>query len=164
MKRIFKISTIVFLFVLNISFLFLLKPAKFTSTSDLEKTGKIVVTVLESNSNKPIDNATVCVIEDHKYYSTNKCGLTNLIHVPLITNTNFDLSLKRDWGEVTLLIYKPGYADCINFYTSIPSNATRVGVVIYLSPIYNDSDNVPTINSESPNNAYAKELIKLYKK
>lgn len=135
-----------------------------TPTMANAQMGKIVVTVLETNTLNPIDNATVCVIETRKYYATNKKGLTETITVPIITNDNFNQSLKRDWGEITLLIYKTGYADSINFYTAITNNNTRVGFVVYLTPIINEEDNKPSINVEQPNSTWAQELIKLYKK
>lgn len=127
-------------------------------------TGKIQVEVLEANSNRPIDNATVCVIESRHYESTNKYGKTSLITVPIIKNVNFDLSVERSWGEVTLLVYKNGYADSINFYTAVIPNSTRVGIIIYLWPIIAEEDSRPNVNIDSPNELWIKSLIKLYKK
>ena len=145
--------------------LFLLKSSNLIKpTSANAQMGKIIVTVLEANTLNPIDNATVCIIETRKYYSTNQKGLTENIIVPILPNDNFNQSLKRNWGEMTILVYKSGYADSINFYTAITNNNTRVGFVVYLTPIINEEDNKPNINVEQPNSTWTQELINLYKK
>ena len=128
------------------------------------KNGEIVVTVLETNTLNPVDNATVCIIETKKYYQTNTKGLTEKISAPILKNQNFNNSLERPWGELTILVYKPGYADSINFYTAINQNTTRVGFVVYLTPIINEEDNTPTVNTETPNPSYITQLINLFKK
>ncbi len=137
---------------------------KLKAASITVSTGKIQVEVLEANSNRPIDGATVCVIESRHYENTNKYGKTSLISVPIIKNVNFDLSVERTWGEVTLLVYKNGYADSINFYTAVMPNSTRVGIIIYLTPIISTGDLAPSVNIESPNKLWIESLIKLYKK
>lgn len=125
---------------------------------------KIKIHVIEQNTGKPIDGATVCIIETRHYENTNKYGYTNLINVPIIRNTNFDMSHSRNWGELTILVYKNGYSDNITFYTSVIPNSTKVGVVIQLAPIISSEDNSPDISVESPNYSWTKQLIKLYKK
>lgn len=163
-----KVATCLFLFSIlaNIMLTIILISNNSMSTETTAKadTGKIVVTVLEANTLNPVDNATVCVIETRKYYNTNLKGLTENIIVPILPNNNFNIALPRAWGEITLLVYKPGYADSINFYTSITTNTTRVGFIVYLTPIINEGDETPEINVESPNTIWAQELIKLYKK
>lgn len=137
---------------------------KATTTAATTQTGKLVVSVLETNTLTPIDNATVCVIETRKYYQTNKKGLTENIVLPVIVNPNFNVSAPQTWGEVTLLVYKNGYADAICFRTKIYPNTTRVGCVVFLPPIINDGDNQPIINQELPPDEYIRDLIRLFKK
>lgn len=127
-------------------------------------TGKIQVEVLEANTNKPIDAATVCIIETRHYENTNKYGVTSLISVPILKNSNFNISLERQWGEITILVYKDGYADNINFYTSVIPGSTGVGIIVYLTPIISKDDNVITTNVEKPDDSWVKSLITLYKK
>lgn len=163
-----KVATYLLIFSLlaNIALIIALLANHYSAlpTSAKANTGKIVVTVLEANTLHPIDNATVCVIETRKYYNTNQKGLTENILAPLLSNNNFNLALPRNWGELTLLVYKRGYADSINFYTSINANATRVGFIVYLTPIINEGDDTPNINVELPNSTWTNELIRLYKK
>lgn len=127
-------------------------------------TAKIRVQVLEQNTNKPIDGATICVIETRHYENTDKYGYSKLIEVPIIRNTNFDISNSRNWGEITILVYKSGYADNITFYTSVIPNSTKVGIVVHLAPIISSLDISPDINVEHPNQLWATQLINLYKK
>ena len=137
--------------------------SNFISTT-YTQSGRVQIKVLEANTLTPIDNATVCIIETRHYETTNKYGKTNLITVPILRNNNFDLSLTRNWGELTILVYKNGYSDNISFYNSIIPNTTRIDLIIYLSPITSSSDLSPTISVEEPNNNYIHRLIKLYKK
>ena len=137
--------------------------SNFISTT-YTQSGRVQIKVLEANTLTPIDNATVCIIETRHYETTNKYGKTNLITVPILRNNNFDLSLTRNWGELTILVYKNGYSDNISFYNSIIPNTTRIDLIIYLSPITSSSDLSPTISVEEPNNNYIQRLIKLYKK
>ena len=124
--------------------------------------GSIVVTILEQGSNKPIDNATICVIETKEYFATNKNGVSEKITLPILKNKNLDNSLNQNWGEITLLAYKPGYSDHILFSEPVPINQTRYGLIIHLTPIYSSIDTSPTISVNKPDTAWVNELIKLY--
>ena len=126
--------------------------------------GSFVVTVLEKNTLAPIDNATVCIIETKEYHNTNSHGLTKKISVPIIENANFNNSLKRPYGEITLLAYKAGYSSAISFYNITRPNTTNVGIIFYLSPIINQEDNKLEIITNAPDSAWASELARLYKK
>ena len=135
-----------------------------SQSSSNGKVGTFVVTVLESGSLNPIDNATVCIVETKKYYQTNKHGSTNKLTAPILNSSPLNNSLIQNWGEITLLVYKPGYADTIIFNTAIFVDKIRIGIVVFLNPIINNEDNKPTIISETPNEIWVKELIKLNKK
>ena len=127
-------------------------------------TAKVIIQVIDEFSNKPIDNATVCILETKHYENTNKHGLTNSIEVPIIRNSNFDLHLKRTWGELTILVYKNGYYDNISFYNNVYPNSTRVGLTIKLREIIYPEENNTIITTELPNKQWCETLIKLYKK
>lgn len=130
----------------------------------LKQSGKIMVTVLEESTLKPIDNATVCIIETRHYENTNKHGKTNYISVPILPNTNFNMTNQREYGELTILVYKSGYSDYLSFYNMISPGFTNVGIVIKLKPIINKEDTFPTIDVKYPDTSWCEKLIKLYKK
>ena len=160
---IFILSLVLIIECLFLAYSFGKQKSNFISTT-YTQSGRVQIKVLEANTLTPIDNATVCIIETRHYETTNKYGKTNLITVPILRNNNFDLSLTRNWGELTILVYKNGYSDNISFYNSIIPNTTRIDLIIYLSPITSSSDLSPTISVEEPNNNYIQRLIKLYKK
>ncbi len=128
------------------------------------QTGYVQVKVLESGSLKPITNATVCIVETRTYTTTDKYGCTQKIAVPIVPNNNFDISLERDWGEFTILVYKNGYATYISFYNEVYAGTTRVGLICELVPIINETDPKLTTNVAVPNSAWIETLISLYKK
>lgn len=137
--------------------------AKKTS-AQVKTMGTIKVQVLDDTTSKPIDNATVCVIESRHYENTNKYGYTSYIFVPIVRNTSFDISCERNWGELTLLVYKGGYADNLSFYNEVKPGTTKVGIVIRLRPIINEEDKSPTISVSTPDTSWCNNLINLYKK
>ncbi|MBQ7453120.1 MAG: hypothetical protein IJS68_02500 [Clostridia bacterium] len=156
---------IILLSSINLMLIFILiGNSSATPASTKAEYGSIIITVLEQGSLTPITNATVCVVETRKYYSTNNKGLTEKISVPILTNSNFDNSLKRNYGEITLLVYKNGYTSELSFGNIISPNTTRVGLIIFLTPIINPDDPDLNISSQNPDTSWATELYKLYKK
>lgn len=137
---------------------------KQTSSDAAAKTGYAQIKVLEAGSLKPIDNATVCIIETKSYCYTDKYGNAPKQAIPIVPNNNYDISLARNWGEFTILVYKPGYCSYISFYNEIYAGSTRVGIVCMLSPIINDNDPRITTNVVTPNEAWVETLIALFKK
>ncbi|MCR5553234.1 MAG: hypothetical protein K6F08_00590 [bacterium] len=169
MKLIKKASIIIVCFIVIIESLVSLNKlflyfALIKQSSATSKVGTFVVTVLEAGSLNPIDNATVCIVETKKYYQTNNHGSTNKLSAPILNSSPLNNSLVQHWGEITLLVYKPGYADTIVFNTAIFVDKIRIGIVVFLNPIINNEDNKPTIISETPDEVWVKELIKLNKK
>lgn len=164
MKKILKLLFVFILIVLNLTCLFTLSFDQQLYTSSMQSNASIVITVLENGTNKPIDNAAVCIIETKSYYSTNNNGVTEKIEVPVIRNQNFDNSLIRNFGEITILAYKPGYSDHIHFYEEVRPSQTKLGIIIKLTPIYSQTDTTPTITCNTPNKSWAEQLINIFKK
>ena len=141
-----------------------LLPINIVSASLAKTTGHVQIKVLEANTLKPVSDATVCIIENHHYTTTNKNGDTSKIEIPIIRNSNYDNLLLRSWGEFTILIYKSGYSSHISFYNEVYAGITRIGIVCYLSPIVNSSDPLVTSNAQLPNQDYINTLVSHYKK
>lgn len=164
MKKLIKISIAIILVALNIFCIYLFPNIKTEQVSSIKSSSHIIVTVLEKGSNIPIDNAKLCIIETKEYFATNKNGVSDKISVPILKNSNLNSSLEQNWGEITILVYKSGYSDHIQFYEQIPINKTKYGTIIHLTPIYSSSDTAPTITTNAPNNSWIQKLIQVYKK
>lgn len=123
--------------------------------------GYLKITVIDLITREPIPDATVCVIESGQYYTTDKYGNTPTIQAPILINHNFDNVLKRPWGDISILVYKEGYVDYLVFYIMLEKDATR-RLTITLYPY--DAGAEPYLLIESPNEEWAKEIIKKYKK
>ena len=133
-------------------------------SSTRNTTGYAIIKVLESNTLSPVGNATICVVETKTYYQTDKYGYSQKIEIPIIPNSNFDISLKRNWGEFTIIVYKPGYSTFVSYYNLVMSHSTNAGIICYLSPIINPSDPMIICKSNSPNDDYNKSLVELFAK
>jgi hypothetical protein len=134
------------------------------SSNSADATGSVQIKVLESATLAPVLNATVCIIETRTYEQTDKYGNTAKITVPIISNSNFDISHPRTWGEITILVYKQGYSSLISFYNQVYPSTTRVGLVCYLSPIINSTDPSIITNAVTPDADWTELLVALYKK
>lgn len=159
-NKLFAITFIV-LISLNIVSITALPFSAKTTTNNSAK-GIIQIKVLELNNLKPIADATVCIIENSTYVKTNKNGETEKIEVPVLRNTSYDNILLKNWGEFTILIYKPGYETLVSFYNEVYAGLTRIGLVCYLSQANTDTQIVT--NTNAPNSAYIETLIMHYKK
>ena len=137
---------------------------KSISANSSQKTGYATIKVIESNTLAPINNATICIIETREYFQTDKYGYTQKISLPIIPNTNFDISLKRNWGDFTILAYKSGYSSFISYYNKVYDGITSVGIICTLSPIINPSDPLVISSANKPPDDYSSTLVKLYKK
>lgn len=149
------------IFIANIVLIALLPP-KIIAAVDSKSYGYIQVKVLDNYTLKPVENATVCVIENRSYNITDKNGNTQKVEVPIFRNSSYDNTLLRSWGEITLLVYKTGYASHISFYNEVYAGTTRVGIVCYLSP--ETTQTSITSSCETPNQSYLEALVLHYKK
>lgn len=161
MRKIVFAMVFIIVCILNICMIVLL-PIKATQAGATKTYGYIQIKVLEANSLKPVPNATVCIIENSHYATTDKNGQTQKIQVPVLRNTSYDNILLKNWGEFTLLIYKPGFCTLLNFYNEVYAGVTRIGLVCYLVP--QSTNNQITTNANIPNSAYLETLIVNYKK
>ena len=159
-KRFFAIVFVIVL-ALNLASAVAL-PISIKNASQTQTSGYVQIKVLEANSLKPVPNAMVCIIENGYYATTNAHGETAKIQVPVLRNTAYDNILLKNWGEFTLLIYKPGYATYVSFYNEVYAGVTRIGLVCYLFPY--SAEQPTTISANAPNSAYTDTLISHYKK
>lgn len=141
-----------------------IKTEPINKTTDASSSSRVIIQVIDDFTNQPIEGVTICIIETRHYEITNKYGSTTPIEVPIVTNKNFDLYLKRNWGELTILAYKNGYADNLSLYNLVMPNTTRAGLIIRMREIINSEDNSPTISVNQPSPEWIETLIKLYKK
>ena len=164
MKKFYKLLPLIFLLIFNTFSLFTLFKIKSISTGASSAFAKLAITVLTEDTLSPIDNAQICILETHEYYPTNKNGLSPIIKVPIIQNQNLNNIKNQNWGEITILVYKPGFADNISFYNFVPINQTKLGHIIKLRPIYSENDTSPTITATPPNKDWVNQVINQYKK
>lgn len=159
-KYVFAIVFVCVLF-LDIAMLCVL-PSNIAKVANQKDYGYVQVKVIDSYSLLPVANATVCIIENRYYSTTDTNGNTPKIQVPIYRNSAYDNTLLRSWGEITLLVYKPGYASHISFYNEVYAGVTRIGLVCYLSQ---ESPNIKITSScETPNQAYLQSLVIHYQK
>lgn len=127
------------------------------------QTASVRLIVVDGRENTPIHNACVCIPEAGAYFYTDNNGNTPLIEVPVIPDSNYDGIVKRDFGEVTALVYKDGYIDYILLNLAVKQNETRQGIKIMMYKTEEDSPQYISI-VETPDGGWIEQIIKKYKK
>ncbi len=124
--------------------------------------GDIIIKVQDGMTLKPIEGAEVIIVETDGHYTTDKQGKTPKIRVPIIEDKNFTDILKKPWGEVTIIVAKPGYATYVLFYAQIWENETRQGPNVLLFEADENAAERPYIIVEGPQRIWVNELISKY--
>jgi len=125
-------------------------------------TAKFSLVVVEGRTESPIAGAKAVILETGKTYSTNENGETGVIEVPCIRDTRFDEMLPKQWGEVSLIVYKEGFLPYALFYLQVAENETRKGVKILLFENGSTGSAEPFSIIEGPNRAWVDALVKKY--
>lgn len=125
-----------------------------------EATAYLKVTVVDGATGIVLQGANVCIPEINGYYSTDSNGVTATIPIPYRPNTNFDKTLKRAWGDITVLTYKDGYADFIIFYIMTTKDTTRRLTIT----LYPSSTPMTHTLIESPDPNWVQDFVNKYKK
>lgn len=159
-----KIFTSVLLFIALLAILFFnaYNTAVYLQSAPVSAAA-IRLVVVDGKKGTPVHNACVCIAETGAYFYTDNNGNTPLIEVPIIINSNYDGIVKRDFGEITILIFKEGYIDYILLNLAVKENENRQGIRIML---YEKEEGAPDYFSivETPDGSWIKKLIERYKK
>ncbi len=125
-------------------------------------TGLLSPIVLDGKTNAPISGAAICIPETGKTYRTDDNGAVGNISVPILRDERYDKMLPKDWGEITLLVYKEGYAPYGLFYLRVRKSQSRTGPTIYLYAQESFSLGTPFTIIENPDDAWAREMLRKY--
>lgn len=127
------------------------------------KMGKVQFLVVDGFTEKPLEDATVVVLDTNKQYKTDKEGLTAAIEVPIVEDRRFNTIMPKTWGEINVVIYRQGYIPYALFYLEVFPDKTRKGVKILLFKEGEVSSSEPFSIIEGPNRIWVKEIIEKYR-
>lgn len=122
-------------------------------------TGSIIIFVQDGGTKEPLENACVAIPETGFTYRTDSNGKTNTIRIPIIEDSEFRNIVPKPWGEITILVYYPGYVDCAIFHVNIWENQTRNGPTVLLFPVSPADSNQPFTLTEGPNRLWVNQLL-----
>lgn len=128
-----------------------------------EKKAYIRLTITDIEDNSPVHGAYVCIPEANACFYTDNNGRTPLIEVPVLYDQLYDDIARRDFGMVTVIVYKEGYVDYILCNLTVRENQKRDGIKLF---IYKQNDYSPPFTSivETPENEWLQKLIDKYRK
>jgi hypothetical protein len=126
-------------------------------------TAKVRLKVVDVLTRLPVSGACVCIPEGEIYACTDDRGNTPLIEVPVIADHTFDNIYKRNFGLITVIVYKENYVDHIMMNITVRENEVRQGITVALFPRQESSPPFVSI-VETPDENWVKELIDKYRK
>lgn len=122
------------------------------------ETGGVALRVMDGRTDEAVKRALVVVPEAGVRRYTDADGHTGRIEVPILRDVRFDGIFKKDWGEITVLVYCEGYYPVALFFVQVQSNRDRAGPTVYLFP--DDGRlNSPYALIESPENEWVEALL-----
>jgi hypothetical protein len=132
-------------------------------TNAWDKKAHVSFIVSDFEGSKPLANACVCIPEANAYYYTDSSGNTPVIEVPVTQNSYYDGICRRNFGEITVIVYKEGYADYILLNFCVKENQKRLGIKLFLYKKYGGEEGYTSI-VETPDGQWIKDLIEKYRK
>lgn len=125
--------------------------------------GKLVVTVVDKSTGKPISNAKIIISGVDDTYSTNEKGMSDEIEMRV--NKDFykkygdSLTQKAPSGSATILITKDGYKDYIIFNKAIYSGRADNTMKIEMVKLLKSDKQKYVWCMECPHEVWVEELV-----
>ena len=128
-------------------------------TANDTQTGTLSIVVRDGYTEEPLSGVTVVIPEMNQSFLTDDDGHTGTIAIPVLEDAVYQSIRAKPWGEVTLLVYAPGYLDCALFHVAVVAGQTRSGPTILLFPDTGDMNGQPFTMTEGPNAAWVNGLL-----
>ena len=112
-------------------------------------------------TNRPLKDAVVVIPENNQTYRPDADGMTERIQVMPETDSRWAQRLPQPYGEITLLVYCPGYYPLALFHFQLEPGTDRGRIPLYLFPD-DGSLSEPYALAEGPDTAWIKALLSHY--
>lgn len=128
--------------------------------NESEVFGSMRLRVLDGMSNLPIAGAKVIVPETNTSYQTDVYGMTDLMTLPVLPDSEYDLLLPSNDGRITFIVTAEGYTPYLLLYARVLPDTTRPAPSILLFP---DDGTLPVFTIiEAPASEWAAALVEKY--
>lgn len=128
-----------------------------------QPSGSIIICAQDGLSREPMAGVEVVIPETGERYTTDETGKTPPIAVPVIPDENAGKLMPQTWGEITVLGYKPGYADYAIFGVHVWENQTRYGPTLYMFETDPNAAGQPYTLCEGPHRLWVQQLLDKYR-
>ncbi len=127
------------------------------------KIGYIRPQVVNGFDETPIEGAIVVIPETNESYITDEAGFTPEIKITITPDAHFQRINPKNWGEVTLIVYKEGYIEYVLLHTNVWEGQNRKGPKILLFPKKSKQLDQPMSIVEGPNQLWINSLVEKYR-
>lgn len=125
--------------------------------------GHIEPVVKDGYTEEPLKDAVIVIPETGQRFYTGADGATAPIRIPITSDSRFEKTLPKPWGEVTLLVYKEGYIDYALFSVHVWENQVRKGPVILLFQKMSGHPSEPFVIVEGPHRMWVNGMLDKYR-
>lgn len=132
-------------------------------TSSSDRFGYIKPQVVDGFSEEPIEGAIVVIPEINKNYKTDEKGHTPDIKIDVSPDPHYKSINPKNWGEITLIIYKEGYIEYVLLHLNVWEDQNRQGPKILLFPRDSKELDQPMSIVEGPNQIWINSLVEKYR-
>ena len=132
-------------------------------TSASGRFGYIKPQVVDGFSEEPIEGATVVIPETNKSYKTDESGYTPDIKINVTPDPHYRNIQPKNWGEITLIVYKEGYVEYVLLHLNVWEDQNRKGPKILLFPQESKQLDQPMSIVEGPNQLWINSLVEKYR-
>ncbi|HBM79832.1 MAG: carboxypeptidase-like regulatory domain-containing protein [Clostridiales bacterium] len=128
-----------------------------------DEEGKILITVKDKSSQKPVSDANVIIVGMDDYFKTNDKGqspeISLKINKDLYKKYGDTLYKKAPSGSATVIVSKDGYKDYILFNKPVYAGYSANNVNIQMSKSTDKDKGKYTIDVQYPHDLWVKELV-----
>ena len=126
--------------------------------------GQVRFRVRDAVTGKPLTHAVVCVLEQGDTFYTDNNGNSPIIDVPVVPDNRYDQFVKKEFGEVTVLVRYEGYIDYILLNYIVRENHSRGITDIHIFPRTAEDDLDYMTIVETPDDAWIRQILDKYNK
>ncbi len=162
----------VYLYLILLIFIILIsgctkKTVKTDADKQVTPKGKLVVTVIDKESKKPVDSAGITILGNDGFYKTDEKGRSPIINVDINKDIYKKygevLTKKASSGSCSILVTKEGYKDFIYFnkavYQGEASNTLKIEMANVNTKSQEKNDMDYTTFIEAPHSLWVQDLI-----
>jgi len=124
--------------------------------------GKIRLNISDCRTDMPVHNACIIILETNEIFYSDNNGNSPYISVPVNIDARFNSVEPKNYGEISILIYKEGYIDCFLLNIPVKPESISDNISVLMQVKTPDSPAFVTV-CESPDDEWIERIFEKYR-